>query len=247
MVELAAPNAVTRAWGGGGGTGERASFRLRACSDHLRLNRDISPKMFYYISFLRPPPAQASTKSGGVAITPQVANDLRTEPYPGAVDIFYSWTPCGSPLAKPASVLTMQTTKPIKLTTWRQSNAYKELKVPLPPGVCSGSSWRLILSSTSSPGHHVIPLHGADVGSTPFPVVSLPIAFSASPLVKGDKHEEIERMFLVRTLGRDASLVIREQTSFDLDKVRCLVLISVALSLWKLNTNAVRRLLENLG
>lgn len=35
--------------------------------------------MYWYISFLRPPPVGLTLPSEGVVITPQVANDLRTE------------------------------------------------------------------------------------------------------------------------------------------------------------------------
>lgn len=34
--------------------------------------------MYYYLSFLRPPPKTASA-ADGITITPQIANDLRTE------------------------------------------------------------------------------------------------------------------------------------------------------------------------
>ena len=39
-------------------------------------------RMYYYLSFLRPPPTSidlASSGTPGVTITPQIANDLRTE------------------------------------------------------------------------------------------------------------------------------------------------------------------------
>lgn len=35
--------------------------------------------MYWYLSFLRPPPVYLSLPADGVVITPQVANDLRTE------------------------------------------------------------------------------------------------------------------------------------------------------------------------
>jgi hypothetical protein len=37
--------------------------------------------MYYYLSFLRPPPSSIdiAVPSGGITITPQIANDLRTE------------------------------------------------------------------------------------------------------------------------------------------------------------------------
>lgn len=35
--------------------------------------------MYWYLSFLRPPPIALPISAEGVVITPQVANDLRTE------------------------------------------------------------------------------------------------------------------------------------------------------------------------
>lgn len=35
--------------------------------------------MYWYLSFLRPPPVSLAVPTDGVIITPQVANDLRTE------------------------------------------------------------------------------------------------------------------------------------------------------------------------
>lgn len=79
--------------------------------------------MFFYISFLRPPPTSCSN---AVSITPQIANDLRTELMDGVQDIYYSWL----------SVATGQETKPMKLTTWRgQSSAYKEINRKSRPSV----------------------------------------------------------------------------------------------------------------
>ncbi|TFY81984.1 hypothetical protein EWM64_g2029 [Hericium alpestre] len=57
--------------------------------------------MYYYISFLRPPPLQ-SPLTAPITITPQVSNDLRTEPYPDPIDIFYAWTlPSAAPVTRP--------------------------------------------------------------------------------------------------------------------------------------------------
>ncbi|EGN95225.1 hypothetical protein SERLA73DRAFT_171053 [Serpula lacrymans var. lacrymans S7.3] len=165
--------------------------------------------MFYYISFLRPPPLQAAL-SGSISITPQVANDLRTEPFDGAQDIFYCWS---------ATSTTPVATKPTKLTTWRQSNAYKELSVPLPPNLRSGQSWRLVLSSRAHGQVSSIQLDEDALGDTPFPVISMPIVFSPRP-GKAVKQEQVERIYnlLLKSNDDPLSMVIREQTSFDLDK-----------------------------
>lgn len=172
--------------------------------------------MFYYISFLRPPPP-VSPLYGNISITPQIANDLRTEPFDGAQDVFYAWSLCHGPTF----------TKPIKLTTWRQSSAYKEISVPLPPGVRNGQSWVLLLCSQAHGQAHTIAL-AEDVGQAPFPVMSMPILFQSrsDPRLAKGKQEKIERVF--RFSGRlsdggeseqQVEMKITEQTSFDLDKV----------------------------
>ncbi|OBZ66853.1 hypothetical protein A0H81_13122 [Grifola frondosa] len=172
--------------------------------------------MFFYLSFLRPPPVQASP-SGSILITPQVANDLRTEPFPDAQEIFYSWSFC--PLDQPSTFPAI--TKPQKLTVWRQSSAYKEISVPLPPGVREGQSYRLVLTTHGQGIPHVINFASAMIGEKPFPVVSMPIIFS-SRKVGGTmlgKQEQIERIYRIPlNVSENAFLVVKEQTSFDLDK-----------------------------
>jgi hypothetical protein len=172
--------------------------------------------MFVYISFLRPPPLQAAT-SGIVLITPQIYNDLRTEPFHGSQDIFYSWAQVQTAHHDEIFV------KPKKLTTWRQSNAYKEIPVPLPPGVRGGQSWRLILSAKS----HVegvsrfstIDLFDRALGTLPFPVISMPILFGLKDAKRHGKQEKIERVYRLQADEVGPLLRIVEQTSFDLDKV----------------------------
>ncbi|KAG6873509.1 hypothetical protein C0995_014777 [Termitomyces sp. Mi166 len=177
--------------------------------------------MFYYVSFLRPPPLQSLT-SGNIQITPQIANDLRTEPFDGSTDIFYSWSQTGgfSPTTANHNIIT----KPNKLTTWRQATAYKEIPVPLPPGVRDGQSWRLVLGTrlTAGPdGFLAIDLYSRTVGQNIFPVMSMPIQFGPRASKKGPKQEQIERVYRLRPkVGEDAGVTLKltEQTSFDLDK-----------------------------
>ncbi|KAG6850570.1 hypothetical protein H0H93_011769 [Arthromyces matolae] len=185
--------------------------------------------MFFYISFLRPPPIQ-SAASGNIQITPQVSNDLRTEPFDGSVDIFYSWSQtAGFSSSKHRELVT----KPVKLTTWRQATAYKEIPVPLPPGLRDGQSWRLILGTriTAGPdGFTSIDLCDQDLGRASFPVMSMPIRFGPHIFKKGQKQEQIERQYIIRPkVGDDPGVVLRltEQTSFDLDKVRGCLLYSI--------------------
>ncbi|KAJ7066587.1 putative methyltransferase-domain-containing protein [Mycena amicta] len=156
--------------------------------------------MFFYISFLRPPPLTARTLS----ITPQVTEDLRTVQAP-FVDIYYSWL----------SVTTGEQTRPEKLTTWRgQASAYKEIPVPLPRGSSTGA-WRLVLGSSSE--STVVPLDAENIGARPFGVMSMPIQLGTSQNGKGKAklQDQIERVY---TLREDRKLRITEQTSFDLDK-----------------------------
>ncbi|KAJ4470116.1 putative methyltransferase-domain-containing protein [Lentinula aciculospora] len=175
--------------------------------------------MFFYIYFLRPPLLEV-LPSSPVIITPQISNDLRTESFEDSQDLFYSWSPAAS-----SEDNFLNATKPVKLTTWRQANAYKEITVPSPPGIRDGQSWRLILSS--EPQRYSINLeevYGAEsFGQAPFPVISMPIQFKKNANQNRGKQEKIERHydFTVQNIGQsrvDLALRITEQTSFDLDK-----------------------------
>ncbi|KAG6907137.1 hypothetical protein DXG01_010356 [Tephrocybe rancida] len=177
--------------------------------------------MFFYISFLRPPPLQ-STCFGNIQITPQIANDLRTEAYEGSIDIFYSWSQTSGFSSSSANHEII--TKPIKLTTYRQVTAYKEIPVPLPPGVRDGQSWQLLLGTRLTAGpdaFSVIDLYGKDVGQATLPVMSMPILFGPRASKKGPKQEQVQRVYRLRPKLEDyagVALKITEQTSFDLDK-----------------------------
>lgn len=108
--------------------------------------------MFYYLSFLRPPP-QSVRIGSTILITPQIYNDLRTEPLEDPQDVFFSWSP-----GSPAQTLDMGTdaspssscTRPQKLTQWRHGNAYKQITVPPPPNARHGQSYQLILTVDDS-------------------------------------------------------------------------------------------------
>ncbi|KIK50771.1 hypothetical protein GYMLUDRAFT_252671 [Collybiopsis luxurians FD-317 M1] len=177
--------------------------------------------MFYYLSFLRPPPLQA-VPSSPVIITPQVSNDLRTDAFQDEIDIFYSWIPItSSSSAKP--------TKPIKLTKYRPENAYKEITVQSPALNRDIAAWRLVL--TAEPERFSVNLDsGLDdkLGNTlPFPVISMPINFTKNTgKDQGKKKQErIERHYRLGWFdlenggdGKALALRITEQTSFDLDK-----------------------------
>jgi hypothetical protein len=153
--------------------------------------------MFYYISFLRPPPTQSSTNTP-LFITPQIANDLRTEVCPNHHDIFYQWLPSPS--------------RPQKLTSWNPTNPYpKPVPVPPPTNARPGQSYVLALSSSPATS---IPLGALNDCPVPFPVLSHPVAMHKGK-DQGKKQEKIDRVY---TLLENAKLVITEQTSFDLDK-----------------------------
>ncbi|KAH7100847.1 putative methyltransferase-domain-containing protein [Auriculariales sp. MPI-PUGE-AT-0066] len=173
--------------------------------------------MFFYVSFLRPPPVECVASSQSVIITPQIANDLRTETYTETVDLHYLWLPTKAPRG-------VQPPQPRKLTTWHAgSNAYKSVEVPLPSGVQAGDAYRLgliaVMPSAGAPTSASLatsldqPL--ATLGSMPLPVVSAPVQFVRRPGASGaTKSEQIERAFMVGS----KRVVVREQTSFDLDK-----------------------------
>ena len=173
--------------------------------------------MFFYLSFLRPPP-QISALSSPIHITPQITNDLRTEIFEETQDIHYSWlqTPDNN-----------NRTKLVKSTTWRgQSSAYKSLSIPTPPGVRDGQTWRLCLTATN---HSVINFKGEHTGDMPLPVFSMPILFSSQSNLKNNgaaKQEQIERLYKVSIASHQGEsgsthllLRIKERTSYDLDKV----------------------------
>lgn len=178
-----------------------------------------SPEMFYYLSFLRPPP-QAAQISGYITITPQLANDLRTELLDDPFDIFYSWSLVQNSSTVAGTSSFPAISKPRKLTTWRQGSAYKELQVPLPPGLRDGQSYRLVLTVHDQGFPHVINLAGPSCGARPFPVLSMPILFSSRARADAGKQERIERIYRVPTAPEgQVFLKVTEQTSFDLDKV----------------------------
>ncbi|KAJ7668331.1 putative methyltransferase-domain-containing protein, partial [Mycena rosella] len=158
--------------------------------------------MFFYISFLRPPPTSCANT---LSITPQIANDLRTELFEpdGVQDIYYSWL----------SLATGAETKPVKLTTWRgEASAYKEIPVPLPRSAANGA-WRLVLGS--SPMSSGVRLDAES--PLPLGVMSMPILLGKpqSSKVKAKLQDQIERVY---SFGEDKRVRITEQTSFDLDK-----------------------------
>ncbi|EJD37637.1 hypothetical protein AURDEDRAFT_146987 [Auricularia subglabra TFB-10046 SS5] len=165
--------------------------------------------MFFYLSFLRPPPCACLDSSPSITITPQIANDLRTELYQAEVDIYYIW------LSSSGSA-----TSPAKLTRWRAGNAYKPLSVPLPGNTRPGDAWRLLMwaGEAKAPSATVLD-EPSDLGTIPLPVMSMPVAIvnkKGAALEK--KQEEIERVFRISIGPATASIRVRECMSFDLDK-----------------------------
>jgi protein N-lysine methyltransferase METTL21D len=188
--------------------------------------------MFFYISFLRTPP-HSSLQSSPILFTPQVSNDLRTEPFPASVDLFYWWIS-----NTPQNLVRLS--EPAKLTTWRQENAYKPLQIQPPPKknfiAVDGVDCCLILSPSSTITSSVIDLRDPKIGKMPLPVRSLPMRIipprksgSGGVPIKSTtpttKQEAITRTF--RLFGDDGGaatsstplMEIKETISFDLDKV----------------------------
>src|SRR6266478_2226479 len=207
------------------------------------LRKRLEVEMFFYFSFLRTPP-QASLQSSSVVFTPQVTNDLRTEPFPISVDIFYLWIECTR--NGPQNVTRLS--EPAKLTTWRQENTYKPLHIPPPPSkklieaaAGPGIGCSLVLAPTPIVSSSVIDLRDPEIGRVPLPVISLPIRISISPpqqrrdgaatatvtstTNKSLKQEAITRTFRLFDDGlgdvptRTPLMQIKETVSFDLDKV----------------------------
>ena len=186
---------------------------------HITITRDLKYSMFFYLSFLRPLP-HSSDLSNYVSITPQVANDLRTFHLDDEIEIFYTWS---SSLAACTSSNIISMTR--KLTTWRKaSSTYKAISIPLPPHAESGQEWRLLLSCGATPSF-VIDFSANDFGARPFPVISMPVRLEARMTKNkpSGKQEQVERLYSIpsRSSEKHSTILrIREQTSFELDKVR---------------------------
>jgi len=212
--------------------------------------------MFFYISFLRPPLTQSSP-TNQIHILPQISNDLRTEPFKFVQDIYYSWVgPLRHPVSSEKTITTTAAVKKAtKLTTYRSSSAFKGVPVPPPIGVCDGQQWQLVLAcSPDATVNSSIDLFDEEIGSgMPFPVISVPILFSSRGQggkgVFSRKQERIQRVYRISNGGSGETegthpreLRITEQTSFDLDKVRLLLLLISYLCKSITNQN-----IENLG
>lgn len=170
--------------------------------------------MFFYLSFLRQPP-HVSNLSTPILITPQIANDLRTSYLNESPDIFYIWVSSLSDCIGPAASSSAR-----KLTVWRTSSMYKPLSLKPPAMARPGQYWRLSLSSGNSKPRFVISLNAENFGQEPLPVISMPMLLDAKAKLKGqEKQEQVERLYSVLSGQNEAILCIREQTSFDLDKV----------------------------
>ncbi|KAL7419734.1 hypothetical protein Q5752_005650 [Cryptotrichosporon argae] len=91
--------------------------------------------MYWYLSFLRPPPVAVSPTAGSITITPQVANDLRTETRFEPTDIDYVWQCVYPAVRRPHKAQELTTFVP-------PASTYRPLDVPLPP-VKAGERWRL--------------------------------------------------------------------------------------------------------
>ena len=124
--------------------------------------------------------------------------------------------------------------------TWSQAVAYKEISIALPPNARPGQLWRLLLSPSPSIQSTFVSLGNVrSTGKDPFSVISMPIRILPKPEKSPTKQTQIERTYHVSLNGLgDLYCLLREQTSFDLDKV------SVFVSIWEASILTV---LESLG
>lgn len=134
--------------------------------------------------------------------------------------MFYAWSPTSLTAGKHNAFPAI--TKPQKLTTWREDSTYKEIPVPFPPAIRDGETCRLVLTAHAQGNPHIINLVSPSLGDRPFPVMSMPILFSARN-AKGKaalgKQEQVERVYRVPVdVDQQVFITVREQTSFDLDK-----------------------------
>ncbi|WVQ94634.1 hypothetical protein IAU59_001714 [Kwoniella sp. CBS 9459] len=115
--------------------------------------------MYWYISFLRPPPVSVSSAAETIVITPQVANDLRTELKYEPTTILYKWQRLLPTPLPPAQSEELTIFEPPMST-------YKPLSIPLPPKIQAGESWRLGLFAHDSHSDSVdIDNHGEGCSS----------------------------------------------------------------------------------
>ncbi|KAJ9105417.1 hypothetical protein QFC21_001788 [Naganishia friedmannii] len=200
--------------------------------------------MYFYLSFLRPPPKAVSLAQGSVTITPQIANDLRTElKEDEPTDIYYTW----QHLASPASSSLSYSIAPIKLTTYNPPrNTYKPLTIPLPAQAKPSQTWRLGLFSPPAKGvignlntlnEHVCGVWSDGIAILPsnagksdgakqtrvFREWQLPSTEKNRSGQRGSKRDARGRTVNVdddsqKTGVSSETLKVVEQTSFDLDK-----------------------------
>lgn len=205
-------------------------------------------KMYYYIHFVRPPPLQC-LPSQPMTISVSIMNDLRTESLRGEKDIFYAWVKSLKPTddERPRSLGPM--TPPLKLTTWTEADAYKELLIFPPKDTREGDYWKLLLCTKPTDATRYltsVDMSGNTFGTYPFPVLSMPVQFtfgqqedsSAGRIQKtlsNTKQVQNERIIKLPALWYTpvSPLRVLEHTSFDLDKVNC----SICLERIRLRTN----------
>lgn len=198
-------------------------------------------KMYYYIHFVRPPPLQC-LPSKPMTISVSIMNDLRTESLRGEKDIFYAWVKSSNPTddERPRSLGAM--TPPLKLTTWSEANAYKELLIFPPKDTREGDYWKLLLCTKPADAARYltsVDMSGNTFGTSPFPVLSMPVQFtyrhqgdsSAGRLQKtisNTKQVQNERIIKLPVLWNTpvSPLRVLEHISYDLDKVNCSIYLN---------------------
>lgn len=174
--------------------------------------------MFYYLSFLHPPPSEATDS---IEIIPLITTDRNRNIYNGTRDIFYAWM-----LSSSSHLVT---TTPVKLASPRgelvqkkrkktgEETTQKAISVPLPLDAQPGQSWRLILMAKLSQSEILLG-STSSIGREPFPVISMPIQVVSKLSKSAGKREECdaERVYVLP----EYTFTMRERISFSMETVR---------------------------
>ncbi|EIW66798.1 hypothetical protein TREMEDRAFT_70051 [Tremella mesenterica DSM 1558] len=182
--------------------------------------------MYWYISFLRPPPVTAPASST-ILITPQVANDLRTELRYDPTPLVFTWqrvSPSSDP-PLPFSGLT---------TFLPPESTYRPIPISLPKVAKKGERWRLGIFSNPAIGSlDQLKILGSLLEHPDVVGVWSEGMLLTSPVLTGKndgkvgsgkgkgKEEDMPKQGRISrewALDKSTTLRIVEQTSFDLDK-----------------------------
>ncbi|KAK4687388.1 hypothetical protein P7C73_g2716, partial [Tremellales sp. Uapishka_1] len=174
--------------------------------------------MYWYISFLRAPPVSLSPHQP-LILTPQIANDLRTEIRYAPTTLYYTFQLLSPSCAAPLPPKLLTTFSPPEST-------YKALSVELPSQARIGETWRIgVFANEACDGGSIADLSIMGVWSEGIEIVRE--KEGAGGIVKGigkakgkgkekEKDKEVVKQSRIRREWRELKII--EQTSFDLDK-----------------------------